>query len=531
MPSWQRDLVSVEPAAHDPEAIGSGGIHAIADRLPTAFTTRQQPVYRQIIGYIPSNVIPALVSVLMIYAYTRLLSPQAFGSYSYVFSAVLLLQTSLFYALPIALMRFFPGAALAGRQDGLLKETYVVFYAMGLAVVAIGIAASFVLPLPPEYRAAAWLAMPMLLFRSLVQLNQAVNRSANRMGRFNTIECLHAVLGFGIGIAALFVIGHGPEAIVLGLTLAAVVCSALDIKLLVSPLRRGAGPLDRAELLKLVEYASPLVAVAATSMILQNSDRFLIGSLAGAGMLGIYAVAYNLVERPTTLICSSISTATFPLVVQVLEHGGREAARIQAGRNGIALLAVTLPACVGLALTADYIAASLVGPDFREGVAGLIPIMSFTALARGLRAHFIDHAFHLSGRPLLMLWTYGPATVLNIALNIYVVPRYGMMGAAWTALVCQGATALGGWFLGTSLFPVWLPPGQVAACILAVVPMSAALMLLRFPLDWAGLSAAISLGGGLYLVSAAALNVGGVRSEGLKALRARLRTGIPALMD
>lgn len=488
-------------------------------------------MYRQIIGYIPSNVIPALVSVLMIYAYTRLLSPEAFGSYSYVFSAVLVLQTSLFYALPIALMRFFPAAVLAGRRDGLLKEAYVLFLGMSFAVCAIGVSVSLLLPLPPAYRIAAWLAMPMLLFRSLVQLNQAVNRSANLMWRFNSIECLHAVLGFGLGIAALYVVGHGPEAIILGLTLAAVVCAAFDVKLLASPFRPTAGALDRGELLRLVEYSWPLVAVAATSMILQNSDRFLIGSLAGAGMLGIYAVAYNLVERPTTLICSSITTATFPLVVQVLEHEGREAARIQAGRNGIALLAVTLPACVGLALTADYIAASLVGPEFRQGVAALIPIMSFTALARGLRAHFVDHAFHLSGRPLLMLWTYGPATAVNIALNVYVVPRYGMMGAAWTALFCQGLTLVGGWFLGTSLFPVWLPLGQVVTCLLAVVPMSAALLSIHLPLNWSGLFAAIGIGGGLYLVTAAALDVGGIRSLGIGALRARLRAKVPALTD
>ena len=79
-------------------------------------------MYRQILGYIPSNVIPAIVSVAMIYAYTRMLSPAAFGSYSYIFSAVLVLQASLFYALPIAVMRFFPAAARDGhhvpRDDG-----------------------------------------------------------------------------------------------------------------------------------------------------------------------------------------------------------------------------------------------------------------------------------------------------------------------------------------------------------------------------------------------------------------------------
>jgi hypothetical protein len=167
----------------------------------------------------------------------------------------------------------------------------------------------------------------------------------------------------------------------------------------------------------------------------------------------------------------------------------------QAGRNGIALLAVSLPACVGLALTAEYVSASLVGPAFRTGVAELIPIMSFAALARGIRSHFIDHAFHLSGRPLMMLWTYVPVTVINIALNAYVIPRYGMFGAAWTAFACQVLTVVGGWFLGTSLFPVWLPIGQVVRCVAAVVPMVVGMTLIRFPLDWFGLSASVLLGG------------------------------------
>ncbi|MEA2742013.1 MAG: hypothetical protein QOG25_384 [Acetobacteraceae bacterium] len=484
-------------------------------------------MYRQIIGYIPSNVIPAIVSVMMIYAYTRLLSPAAFGSYSYVFSAVLVLQTSLFYALPIAVMRFYPAAARSGRRDGLLKEAYVVFYAMAAVMIVICVGAGLLANLPDAYRIPVWLSLPMLLFRSLVQLNQSVNRSANLMRRFNIVECAHAVLGFGFGLAALFFLGPGAEAIIMGLLIAAVVCSLADIHLLASPFRGTAGELDKTELVRLVSYAWPMVAVAATAVIMQNSDRFLLGSLAGAGALGIFAVAYNLVERPTTLICSLISTATFPLVVQVLEHQGKEAARFQAGRNGIALLVVTLPACAGLALTADYVAATLVGPAFRDGVAALLPILAFTALARGLRSHFVDHAFHLSGRPLMMLWTYGPATMANIALNLYVVPRYGMFGAAWTALACQSATVVVGWFLGTSLFPVWLPLGQVVRCVLAVVPMGLALTLIRFPLTWFGLSAAITMGLGLYVVSVLALNVGEVRTILRTFLRQRLRGKVP----
>jgi O-antigen/teichoic acid export membrane protein len=488
-------------------------------------------VYRQIIGYIPGNVIPAVVSTLMIYAYTRLLSPAEFGVYSFIFAAALLLQTSLFYAIPIAVMRFYPGALRDGRQNGLLKESYLTFYVLSLLAILVSVVAGWLLPLPDNYRVSAWLALPMLLARALVQLNQAVNRSANAMARYNAIECVHISLGFGFGLAALYIVGPGSDALIAGMLLAAVLCALFDMKLLLAPFRRAAGALDRTHLIRLIEYAWPMVAVAATAMIMQNSDRFLLGSISGAGMLGIFAVAYNLVERPTTIICTSITTATFPLVVQVLENQGKEAARLQAGRNGIALLAVTLPACAGLALTADHVAATLVGSAFRDGVAMLIPIMAFTALARGLRSHFIDHAFHLSGKPLWMLWTYGPATVVNITLNVVVIPRYGMVGAAWTAFACQWATVVGGWFLGTSLFPVWLPVWQALRCALAVIPMTAALLLIRFPLTWPGLFAAITLGGAAYVLSALALDVGEVRSKGAAVLRRRLVRATPILTD
>lgn len=488
-------------------------------------------MYRQIIGYIPANVIPAAVSVGMIYAYTRLLSPEAFGGFSYVFTAVLIVQTSLFYAVPVALMRFYPAAARDGRREGLLKEAYLAFVGFCiLATLLFGVACFFV-PLPEAYRLAAWIGLPLLMMRSLVQLNQSITRSDNSMRHFNMIECLHASLGFGLGILTIWLLRPAAEEILFGLLVAAIICALMDVRMMATPLRASSGRLDRRELMRLLAYAWPLVAVAATTMILQNSDRFLLGSLGGAGMLGVYAVAYSLVERPTTLICSSISTATFPLVVQVLEHEGKPAARIQAGRNGIALLAVTLPACVGLAMITDYITATLVGPAFRDGVGVLIPVMSFTALARGIRAHFIDHAFHLSGRPLLMLWTYVPATVINIALNLYAVPRYGMIGAAWVGLACQWATVIGGWFIGTSLFPVWLPAWQVVRCVLAVVPIAVGLSLIEFPLNWGGLFCAILLGAALYTVSAALLDVGEMRSLALRWLRSRVRRKVPAFSE
>jgi O-antigen/teichoic acid export membrane protein len=173
-------------------------------------------------------------------------------------------------------------------------------------------------------------------------------------------------------------------------------------------------------------------------------------------------------------------------------------------------------------MTSQHIAAVLVGPGFREGVAALIPIMCVTALIHGVRNHFVDHTFHLSGRSAMMLWTYGPAAIANVAINLVTVPAYGMFGAAWTGLGCQTAALLLSWLVGRRVFPLWLPLWQVARIAIAVLAMAAAIASFQFPLTWLGLLGEVSLGAVVYAVACIALDVGGTRSL----VRARLTAAV-----
>jgi O-antigen/teichoic acid export membrane protein len=469
-------------------------------------------VHKQIIGYVPANLVPAIISFAMIYAYTRLLTPAAFGTYSYVFSVVTVLQVSVFNAIPVGVMRFHPAAVAREREIAFLREAYTLFYAITSVIIAVAVVILWWAPLPAAEAGVAWFGLPLLAVRAAIGINQAVNRSTERMARYNTIECAHACLGFGFGLLFIHLRGPDAESVVLGLLVAAVVCAAADVHKLTVPLRHWSHRIERASVWRLARFAWPLMAAALTASLLQVSDRFVVGGLGSTEMLGLYTVAYSLVERPMTLICTSISIATFSIAVKALEQRGRQAGRIQAGKNGAVLIALMLPACVGLALTSPYIAAVLVGPAYKAGVAVLIPIMSVTALCRGLRSHFIDHSYHLSGRPNLMLLTFVPATIVNVGLNLVLVPRYGMLGAAWAGLGCQiGAAALS-WVIGQRVFPLWLPAGAVARVFAAVAPMAVVLWLVRFPLNWLGLLGAITLGSVVFGAAALLLDVGGMRS-------------------
>ncbi|MFL5288090.1 MAG: polysaccharide biosynthesis C-terminal domain-containing protein [Rhodopila sp.] len=385
-------------------------------------------------------------------------------------------------------------------------------YAITVVIAGIGGLALWLIPLPPEVVNVAWMGLPLLVLRSVVSLNQAVNRSSNLMARFNWIECIHSLLGLALGLSFTQLLGPAAQSVMLGLLIAAMVCAVADLRLIPVPVLVRSGWGDGSGVRRLVDFAWPLVVAGMTTSSLQLSDRFVVGGLGSAEMLGIYTVAYSLVERPIVLICASISTSTYVLAVQALERQGRQAASVQAGKNGAVLLALALPACVGLAMTSDNIAAVLVGPAFRAGVAALIPIMGFTALFRSVRWHFVDHAFHLAARPKLMLWSYAPSVAANIVLNVLLVPRYGAMGAAWSGLLCQVGATVAGWLIGQRVFPLWLPPGSVLRIVIAVLPMALVLWVVDFPQTWLGLAGAVTLGVAVYGLAVLVLDIGGIRS-------------------
>jgi O-antigen/teichoic acid export membrane protein len=465
-------------------------------------------MFRQIIGYVPSTVIPAVVSFLMIYVYTRLLTPAEYGRFSLVFSAILVIQTSLFFAVPMALTRFYPEALAQDRREEFLGACYSLFYGFSvLLLLLVGVVSVFILPQDP----VLWiLSILVLLARSAVVLNQSVNRISFAIRRFTIIECAHAVLGLGLGTIFIYWFGASAEAVVQGLLISALLCMAADHHLLLTPFRFGWRKIERAGLATLVRFSLPLIVVDMTVCLLTLSDRFLLGKLGGVDVLGIYTVAYSLVERPITLICTAITTATFPFAVHLLQDKGKDAAGRQVGQNGGILLALAVPACVGLSLTAPQMAAVMIGADFRAGVTALIPVLCVVALLRGCSVHIIDHAFQLAGRTSLAIWAYGPAAIANVVLNVVLIPRYGVFGAAWAGLAGQSIAVVAGWGLSRTVFPITLPIFEIAKTIVAAGLMAVLLIQVTFEATGVGLFQAIVTGTLTFAAAAIVLNIGGL---------------------
>jgi len=259
------------------------------------------------------------------------------------------------------------------------------------------------------------------------------------------------------------------------------------------------------------------------AFMITNADRFMINYFNGMEAVGIYVAGYAIIDRIGQMLFMAVAMPSFSLTIHKLEQDGFDAARQQTYHAGVAVLALAIPACAGLILTAPQIAAVFIGPEFREGAVKVMPWIALSTFFNGLATHYFDHAFHLAKKPRLLLWTQGPGAALNILLNVLLIPRFGYIGAAYATLASYSLLLLLSITLGRRVFPMHFPvvPGlQITA---ATALMAGTIVMVAFPPTLIGLLGTVIVGGTVYGTAFLGFNVFDARVILLRLVRERLQ--------
>ena len=182
----------------------------------------------------------------------------------------------------------------------------------------------------------------------------------------------------------------------------------------------------------LLRQAAPFGATAGLQSLYTRLDIILLGQLTTAGALGLYNVAY----KPTNLVVSvgaTIAAAVFPLMVQQRQIGS-PASFVKVTRA----LGVAAPA-MALALTglAAPLLGALYGNEYRAA-APILAVLSWSAAVSWLYAS-LGVALQARGYERHWLLSLAGGLALNMALNLWAIPRWGALGAAGATLASEVA--------------------------------------------------------------------------------------------
>lgn len=286
---------------------------------------------------------------------------------------------------------------------------------------------------------------PYLFFISLVAMLSGLLNARSRFGPGAAAPVLlNIFLISGILLGDWLRGTSGDDVVVVQILAAAVSLSGLAQLVYLAWETRRAGvrlkvqmPRFTPEVKKLGLLILPATFGAGIYQISQLVDTFFATSLP-QGSLTLLKLADRLNQMPLGIVGIALGTAILPMLSRHIHTGdAAEAQRLQGNAFEIATL-LTLPAAAALAVCAPaFCTAFFVGGKFTPAD-GAIMANIVVALVAGLPAYVIvkvlNPGFFAREDTRTPVWTALASLIFNIAVNLYVVERYGIVGLA-------GATA------------------------------------------------------------------------------------------
>jgi O-antigen/teichoic acid export membrane protein len=221
-------------------------------------------------------------------------------------------------------------------------------------------------------------------------------------------------------------------------------------------------------------YGVPVSLSLILSLALATTDRFLLAAYLNETSVGVYHAGYSLANRTLDVMFIWLGMAGGPAAIAALERGGKSALHETAREQAGFMIALALPAAVGLALVARPLAEVMIGAPLRQGAAAVTPWIAASAFFSGITTYYFHTAFTLARRTGLLLVAMAIPAVSNIILCLVLIPRFGLQGALWATLASYGLGAIASFGLGRRALALPVPWAVLGRAGLAAAAMALA---------------------------------------------------------
>ncbi|NUO81612.1 oligosaccharide flippase family protein [candidate division KSB1 bacterium] len=471
-----------------------------------------QSFHHDALKYLPSRILPALVSVLTIPVFTRLFAPGEYGMYVLVMTTVFVLGAIVDW-LGMAIIRFYPASEREGTVPQLFRGVITALICTMAPLLFICLAALSLLHGQLEPTLHGLMLIGVLLFAVGAASEVAFNflRSRREIGWYSVFALWKSIAGVLLGVLLAMVFDLGITGLLWGHVVASLTILPFVWKLAlkIPPLRGTGGVfLDlsknaetpprppqggmrgrtrffrcinlfsfstiRSSLplaVSMARYSMPLVAGNIALWVLSLSDRYIIEYFQGSHAVGVYSVSYSLTEKTILFLTALFRTAAAPLEMTTWEKEGGQKSRALVESVTRSYLLLAVPLVVLLCVFAQPIVAMLTTAPYHEGYR-LVPFVAAAVFLSGLEERFESGLLYQKKTNIIM-WLVTAAGLANIALNLFFVPRYGFMAAALTTLACYAALFLTIMLISLKHFTWKFPLGTLArsggAALLAAV--------------------------------------------------------------
>ena len=425
-----------------------------------------------------ADLIGKFASLALIFALARATGPEGLGVYVFAFAWAELALTPVAMGFDRYLVRRV--AEEPGELDPLFGSIVWVKLVRAVPVLAASTALVALLGYDATHIQAVVFVSVGLLFDSLVWTVLSVFTAHERGGLSATTVVAQRILAAALGLAALAA-GLGVLAVTLGYVAGTAAALAVGVVLMRRRVARPAFVRRSGARERVSRHVYGFAAQELLSVGIARVDTLLLSLMASTAVVGTYGASYRLLEA--TLFIPVAIAASCSAMFTYLQLDGDPPVHAAFQRAIKLALALLVPAALVLLILAGPVIELLFGDGFAAAEG---PLRLLAPVVGLLGVVIISNTLVVGRRdPTITAYAFGGALILNVVLNLVLIPPYGASGAAAAMLVTYllfsavvfaiAVRTVGGIDTGATLLAPFAAGATMALVLLALrsVPLAA----------------------------------------------------------
>ncbi|MDO4485126.1 MAG: polysaccharide biosynthesis C-terminal domain-containing protein [Bacillota bacterium] len=252
-------------------------------------------------------------------------------------------------------------------------------------------------------------------------------RVENRMLLFSVVNFISSLSMIMLNITFLSLLKIGVYSLILSATIVNMIQVILYLKL--SGIKPKISNYDRNLSKQMLKYSLPLIPNVVATWILNMSDRYIVLYFCGEGDVGLYGIA----ARFGTMVSLVANGVYMAYTTYAFDKKNDSDAPKQYARILNAFTFTVLIICFTGSLFSKEIISIMTEKSYINSYLLLCPIL-FSQLLYGINT-IVGYAMGFAKKTKYIFIATTVGAVINIALNFMLIPRFGVIAAAYTTLI------------------------------------------------------------------------------------------------
>ena len=405
-------------------------VNSISDEISMEMTSDIKRFVSHSSVYFIGNALNRLGVFVLLPLYTRFLTPGEYGTLELVLVTVSILQTILGMRFGHTTLRFFFEYDNESDRKKLISTSLISIIAWGLLLTGVLISASGffsnIVYGSREFTSLFVLGFSVMFFEVVSEIPFSYLRAKEHSLIFVLSSLAQMLLRVGLNVYIVISLKKGVEGILMGNLIGAFIVWVF----LCGFVFKSVGfSFDKLQLNALWKYCYPLVIAVLPTMVFRNADRVFLGWNTTLETVGLYALAVRFGIALHSFLIEPFQLGYGPFRFSIMKQAN--AKEVYARIMSYFLFAVAFMGLT-MALFAREIIEVMSSSAFHS-VHHVIPVVALTVIFAGV-VYIFQTGILIEKKTIYMPYISTAEAALNVLFLFYLVPIYGMYGAAFSLL-------------------------------------------------------------------------------------------------